>query len=79
VTKNKKPSERIVSVRRHTIGYVIDGVEHTRREVIDLVKKAKVKNVKVVDNRHLVGDGFRLYDLPTRFGTHRRFAALRSR
>lgn len=72
----KTLSERIVSKKRHTIGYVIGSKEYTRREVVGLARQNKIKNVKVVDKRHLVGDGVRLYDLPTRFAEHKRFASL---
>ena len=74
-----KLTERIVSRRRHTIGYVLDGSEYTRRETVKLAKQKQVKNVRVVNNRHIVGDGIRLYDLPIRFGLNRRFSSLRSK
>jgi hypothetical protein len=74
--------ERIISVKRHTIGFVIDGAEFTKKQTIDAAKKGRITNARIVKNRlygsHLVGQqGTKLYDLPTRFSFSRRFAAKR--
>lgn len=73
--------ERIVSVKRHTLGYVIDGKEYTRNQAVKLVRTGQVKNARVVNSttygRHIIGAGESLYNLPSRFGSPRRFAARR--
>lgn len=75
--------ERIVSVKRHTIGYVVDGAELTRREAVLAAKQGRLVNAKVINSdtygHHLVGVGkVSLYDLPVRFPRSRRFANKRS-
>jgi len=82
--KNKMSvSERIVSDKGHTIGYVIGGEEYTRKQSVKLAKQGKVKDVRTISSveydSHLMGHGRRLYDLPTRMGTSNRFASLRSK
>jgi hypothetical protein len=66
-------SERIVSVRRHTVGYVIAGQEYTRNQAVKLAKQGKLTNVRLVkgqDRTYLMGRGDpNLYELPMRFGT----------
>lgn len=76
-------TERIVSVKRHTIGYVIGRREYTRQAAVSLVRQGKVGNARLVNSRrygkHVIGKGTNLYDLPTRFGKSRVFASLRSK
>ena len=73
--------ERIISSKRHTIGYVIDGEEFTKHQTITHTKKGLVSNAKVVktvNGAYLMGkQGTRIYDLPTRFSMSRRFAKKR--
>lgn len=75
--------ERIVSVKRHTIGYVIGSREYTRNETVSLVAKGKVENARLVRSKtygkHVTGKGVSLYDLPMRFGSTKRFGRMRSR
>jgi hypothetical protein len=74
-------SERIISIKRHSIGYVIDGAEYTRNQAIKLAQRGYVTNARVVESAagdHLVGaNGTTLYNLPTRIGEGRRFASAR--
>jgi hypothetical protein len=75
--------ERIVSVKGHTIGYVIDGAEFTRNQAVKEATKGRISNARVVNSRtygkHLVGRGVSLYSLDERPGSKRRFASLRNR
>jgi hypothetical protein len=69
--------ERIVSIKRHTVGYVVNGREYTRLQAAKLARQGKVSGVRVVkaeSGPYLMGDGYSLYDLPTRFGSKTRFA-----
>jgi hypothetical protein len=74
-----KIQERIISVKQHTIGFVIDDAEFTRRETVQHAKKGRIANARVIKSRaygdYLVGQqGTKLYELPTRFSHSRRFA-----
>lgn len=72
-----KLQQRIVSFKRHTIGYVVDGAELTRREAVELARRGYITNARVVKSVHgpyLMGSQANLYDLPTTFPTQRRFA-----
>jgi hypothetical protein len=73
---------RLVSVRKHTIGYVVDRRELTRNEAVREARRGRIINAKVVNNAygtHLMGIGQSLYSLPSRFPNSRRFASQRSR
>lgn len=63
-------SERIVTSKRHTAGYVISGKEYTRNQAVKLTRQGKVENARVVrgiEGTYLMGRGFTsLYDLPVR-------------
>jgi hypothetical protein len=78
-----KIQERIVSVKRHTIGYVVSGQEYTRLQTTKLARQGKLRNVRVVKAEagpYVMGSrGNSLYDLPTCFGSDRRFANKRSK
>jgi hypothetical protein len=74
---------RIVSVKRHTLGYIINGEEYTRNEAVKAARRGQISNARIVRSRayapHLVGTTMNLYDLPARFSTKRRFANKRSK
>lgn len=82
-TMNKMSvTERVVSVKKHTIGYVINGEEYTRNQAVKLARSGKVRNVRVVSassGSYLQGDGLSLSTLPSRTSKSSRFSALRSR
>lgn len=68
MTKKKqlRIEKRLISHRRHAVGYLINGKKYTRRQAIDLAKKGRIADVKVVKGRsysYLVGCGFKLSDL----------------
>lgn len=76
--------ERIVSLKKHTIGFVVDHKELTRAEAVKAVKRGQIKNARIVNSNaygaYLVGEGkVTLYDLPTRFARSRRFANKRGK
>ena len=76
-------TERIVSVKRHTVGYVIGNREYTRPQTVSLVRKGQVANARLVNSqtygKHVIGKGVNLYDLPTRFKSSRVFASAKTR
>jgi hypothetical protein len=43
-------SRRIVNVKRHTLGYVVNGKSMTVRQVTQLASRGKVAGVQVVGN-----------------------------
>mgnify|MGYP000315473356 CR=1 FL=1 len=62
-------TERLVSPKRHTLGYVISGKKYTRTQAVKLAQKGKLHGVKVVRNQnkpYLMGVYMPLYELPTR-------------
>ena len=61
----KKVSKRILSVRRHTLGYVVGGKRQTVREATQMAKRGEIMNVHVVGNHVQSIPGHeRLTDLP---------------
>ena len=74
--------QRIVSYRGHTLGYVAKHKELTRLQVVELTKKGRIDNARVVHSEcgpHLVGVGERLYDLPEVHGKTSWWTARRDR
>ena len=64
-----KITERITSVRNHTIGFVINKREYTRFQAIRMAKNNQIQDVKVVRasyGDYLMGTINSLYSLPTR-------------
>lgn len=65
-------TERIVDTKRHTVGYVINGVAVSRAEAVTLANRNWLKGVKVKKagiQTYLMTDGTnKLYSLPTRVG-----------
>lgn len=64
-------TERIVDLKRHTIGYVINGTNVRRADAIAVARLGWVDGVKVAyqnNSPHLIGQDARLYDLPIRVG-----------
>ena len=42
-----KISERIVNVQRHTVGFVVNREELTRKQTVKMVKQDRIKGVRV--------------------------------
>ena len=61
----KRISKRLVTTRRHTVGYVVGGKRHTVRQSVQLARRGEIIDVRAV-GRHIQsmpGCG-RLSDLP---------------
>ncbi len=70
-------TERVVSIKKHTVGYVLKGQEFTRSEVTRLAKQGHVQQVRIARGpygAYVTGVGSRLYDLPTRYPRTKRLA-----
>ena len=58
-------SRRLVSTKRHTTGYVIDGKKYSVREATRLARQGRVSGVRVVGNHiQALKSRRRLSDLP---------------
>jgi hypothetical protein len=69
--------KRVVSTKRHTVGYMVTGVgEVSRREAVRLTKAGKIKGVRVArgpQGEYIASNTSRnLYSLPTVLATARR-------
>lgn len=59
-------TSRIVNVRRHTTGYLINGKEYTVAQARNMASKGQIAGVRVVGNHLQATSGSRrLVDLPT--------------
>ena len=76
-----KVTARIVNIKRHTLGYVINQENYTRYEAVQLARSGLVNGVKVARTgniTHLIGTGNSLYDLPVNLSTPHRMRSRRS-
>lgn len=75
-------TERIISRKGHTIGFVAGQQEWTRNQAVKLARRGQLRGVKVINSMYgpyLMGKYSNLYDLPTRPGCPSRFANKRSK
>lgn len=72
-------SERVVSTKRHTVGFVISRQTYTRAQAIKMAKQGQIKGVRVAhgpQGAYLVSTTDKsLYALPTRVQTPKACAA----
>jgi len=64
--KKSRVTHRIVSTKRHTQGYVIDGKNVRRNTAVKMARQGKLNNISVVGNhiQTLPGRRQNLLDLP---------------
>ena len=67
--RKSRISRRIVSPRRHTLGFVVDGKELSRSEVVKMARAGMVSGVRVVGNHIQTATEHRLADLPLKIST----------
>ncbi len=61
----KKVSKRLVSARRHTLGYIIGGKRQTVRQAAQMARRGEIMNVHAVGGHvQSIPGNERLMDLP---------------
>lgn len=66
-TKHVRVTHRITNSKRHTLGFVIDGKNVSRKDTVALARQGRIRGVVAVGNHHVQSLPTRkqkLYDLP---------------